>query len=263
MVKIIGLSGFAGSGKDHIANILVKEFSFVKIAFADEIKRTAQRWYDFSYDQLWGPSELRNKTDKRYIRLTKEQCEKFNDGISAWHQTETNQSVYEWLGLTLEEYKDFVEHGVVYLSVRYALQQLGTQAGRSFYENTWVDIVLRQTDQIFFSTHLATYTPEIGVVTSLSSHPGYQRISRVAGVVIPDVRFANEMQALGKKGGKVVRIKRNKATTLSGAATQHASETEQQAIPDSSFDHNFHNVEDPDILMKSIHEMMSKLNATS
>jgi dephospho-CoA kinase len=35
---IIGLSGYAQSGKDEIANILVKEYGYERIAFADSIR---------------------------------------------------------------------------------------------------------------------------------------------------------------------------------------------------------------------------------
>jgi len=35
---IIGLSGYARSGKDEVANILIEEFSFTRVAFADPIK---------------------------------------------------------------------------------------------------------------------------------------------------------------------------------------------------------------------------------
>ncbi len=35
---IIGLSGYAGSGKDEVAKILVKEYGFKRIAFADKVR---------------------------------------------------------------------------------------------------------------------------------------------------------------------------------------------------------------------------------
>ena len=35
---IIGLSGYARSGKDEVAKILVEEFGFVRVAFADKIR---------------------------------------------------------------------------------------------------------------------------------------------------------------------------------------------------------------------------------
>lgn len=35
---LIGLSGYAQSGKDSVAEVLVKDFGFIRIAFADKIK---------------------------------------------------------------------------------------------------------------------------------------------------------------------------------------------------------------------------------
>jgi cytidylate kinase len=39
---IIGLSGYAQSGKDTVANILVKQYGFTRVAFADKIRQLAQ-----------------------------------------------------------------------------------------------------------------------------------------------------------------------------------------------------------------------------
>jgi hypothetical protein len=36
---IIGLSGYAGSGKDEVAKILIKDYEFKRIAFADKIRK--------------------------------------------------------------------------------------------------------------------------------------------------------------------------------------------------------------------------------
>lgn len=65
---IVGISGQAGSGKDTIADFLVKDFSFCKIALADPIKRFCAEVFNFSEQQLWGPSQYRNGYDKRYLR---------------------------------------------------------------------------------------------------------------------------------------------------------------------------------------------------
>jgi len=63
---IIGLSGKAASGKDTIANEFVKEFGFIKISFADPVKRMAMEMFDFTPSQLWGDSFNRDKIDVRY-----------------------------------------------------------------------------------------------------------------------------------------------------------------------------------------------------
>jgi len=63
---IIGILGKAGSGKDTVADILVKNHGFVKIAFADPIKRFCMDVFDFSEEQMWGASEFRSEIDERY-----------------------------------------------------------------------------------------------------------------------------------------------------------------------------------------------------
>ncbi len=68
VMKIIGISGNSGSGKDVFADYLVSQYGFVKIAFADPMKRICKDVYDFSEDQLWGSREARNAGDPRYPR---------------------------------------------------------------------------------------------------------------------------------------------------------------------------------------------------
>lgn len=63
--NIICFSGMAGSGKDTIADLLVSK-NYLKIALADPLKRMAHCAFDFTIDQLWGPSNFRNEIDPRY-----------------------------------------------------------------------------------------------------------------------------------------------------------------------------------------------------
>jgi hypothetical protein len=49
--KLIGLSGFAGSGKDTLANILVNDYNFTKVSFADRLKDTVSTI--FGWDRSW------------------------------------------------------------------------------------------------------------------------------------------------------------------------------------------------------------------
>lgn len=63
---LIGLGGLAGAGKDTAAEALTERCGFVKIAFADPMKRFAMEMWNFTEEQLWGPSERRNAVDPRY-----------------------------------------------------------------------------------------------------------------------------------------------------------------------------------------------------
>lgn len=53
-------------------------------------------------------------------------------------------------------------------------------------------------------------------------------------VVISDIRFQNEVNAIRQAEGKLIRLLRG--TGLAGAAGQHKSETEMKGIPDTDFD---------------------------
>lgn len=65
---IISLTGNMGVGKDTMADYMVLQYGFVKISMADPFKRIAKEIYEFSDEQLWGPSSARNMDDTRYPR---------------------------------------------------------------------------------------------------------------------------------------------------------------------------------------------------
>ncbi len=68
MSAIISLTGNMGVGKDTMADYMVEKYGFVKVSMADPFKRIAKEVYEFSDEQLWGPSSARNQEDKRYPR---------------------------------------------------------------------------------------------------------------------------------------------------------------------------------------------------
>lgn len=208
---LIGIAGPAGSGKDTTADFLVKNHGFVKVAFADVLKRACREFFAFSDEQLWGPSERRNEPDLRYHRGQGFGQNEFGDQVAS-----------------------------PYLTPRHALQQLGTEFGRACYPNVWVDYALRIAKHLL-ETETLMYTANEGLVSRIeqTSMGEWHRDDEPApglpaGVVISDVRFLNEIHAIREAGGKVIRI--NRATSLSGVALQHRSEQEQLGVEDSAFD---------------------------
>lgn len=181
---LVGIAGLANSGKDTVADILVRRFSFVRVALADPMKRACREWFGWPADTLWGPSEMRNQT---WDRL---------GGLSA----------------------------------RKALQQLGTEFGRACYENVWVDYAIRTAEELL-STQ-CKYDP----VEGLTREPGpiQKRVRPLGGVVISDIRFPNELEAIHAAGGRVWKIVRPGAG-LVGEAASHASENALDGY-DSKFD---------------------------
>ena len=58
---LIGIAGAAGAGKDAVADFLVQDHGFVRVALADPLKRFAADVWGFTGAQLWGPSERRGE----------------------------------------------------------------------------------------------------------------------------------------------------------------------------------------------------------
>jgi hypothetical protein len=59
---IIGLLGNNRSGKDTIADYLVKNYNFKKYAFADQIKRVSKEVFGWSYETINNKDELDTET---------------------------------------------------------------------------------------------------------------------------------------------------------------------------------------------------------
>jgi hypothetical protein len=70
MTKLIGLMGAAGSGKDTVADILVKHHRWAKITLADPMKRACAEWFNWDAETLWGPSSARNEPHARLKGLS-------------------------------------------------------------------------------------------------------------------------------------------------------------------------------------------------
>lgn len=138
---IIGLVGFIGSGKGTVADILTRNHGFSKESFADAVKDAIAPIFGWERHLLEGDTLESRK----------------------WRE-----SPDEWW--TEKFGKPF--------SPRYALQLMGTEAGRNvFHTDLWVLSLLR-------------------------------RIDPAKNYVIADVRFPNEIDLIREHGGKVVRVKR-------------------------------------------------------
>jgi hypothetical protein len=219
---IIGLCGQAGVGKDTVADFLVKNNNFVKVAFADPLKRICRDVFDFSNEQLWGPSAKRNEPDLRYSRK-------------------------KTLGPPFGEGSFDIPIGGEFLTPRYALQILGTEWGRACYPNIWVEYALRIASGLLkkyvINEAIWRYDAQRGLYkTGAGYNPQYP--TTPSGVVIPDVRFLNEVIAIREAGGLVWKIERP-IPGLEGAAGQHASEQEQNSIPRELFTTTLNNNNGP------------------
>ncbi|UFD97999.1 deoxynucleoside monophosphate kinase [Streptomyces phage Pablito] len=166
---IIGLSGYARSGKNEAAEALV-QYGWRQAAFADKLRE-----FLYALDPLipghYGAGNLRLRTL-------------------------VDRTGWEYAKVTYPE-------------VRALLQRAGTEAGRKVLgANVWVDALFRDT-------------------------------ADAPALVITDVRFPNEAQAVADRGGVMIRVERpgvEPARDRMGRV--HVSET---ALDDWPFDHVLQN----------------------
>jgi len=227
--QIIGLCGLAGSGKDEVGKILVEKYGFVAIAIADPMKRFCKEVFDFSEEQLWGPSEERNRPDKRYVR---------------W--------VANIPHMLTEEALKLHPGGQVpqYLTPRHALQQLGTEWGRACYPDVWVDYTMR------VASDLLNFPLRYSRIRGMHQDEDGDEDIENRGVVITDVRLKAELDAVKKAGGWATRVIRPGYDSPVGV---HNTETEQTTIPDTEFNSLIINDKDLKELERQVHILMEVL----
>ena len=204
---IIGICGRAGAGKDTLADLLVQHYKFVKVSFADPLKRICAEVFDFTYDQLWGPSSMRNKPDERYPRH--------------WHNWSEDNDPYVCVCCGVKEVGD----SQCYLTPRYALQQLGTEWGRNCHPDVWLEHALKTAAKI----------EQGGYFYSAKSGLRIDHTIDARHVVIPDLRFENEVYRLRGAGARAIRLVRPFESAEAFFGT-HISENQLKDIPESVFD---------------------------
>ncbi len=180
-----GERGTSGAGKDTVVKYLIEKHDFVAVAIADSMKRFCVDLFGFRTEQLWSSDEKKNERDLRYQRP----------------YTDEEKCIVKSLGGkdALTVYREFPI--TRYLTPCYALQKLGDW-GRDCFEDVWINRVLKIIKAILDNGY--GYSFDKGL-----NHLGWFGDFYPRGVVIPDVRFINEMKAIKKADGKLIRIKRN------------------------------------------------------
>lgn len=262
-----GNKGSAGAGKDTVADRLVAKHGFVRIGFADPMKRFLAEVFDFSEEQLWGPSEKRNAPDERYLQghrniYDSESIRVAEDGrFLAQILAESEGRVASEEELRKGEEENFEKESCTYLTPRHALQQLGTEFGRACYEDVWVAYAMRVAQTLLKGTCL--YDPAKGLIAPTERDTRDRDYvpwgASIRGVVFNDLRFKNEMEYIKQNGGKVVRVRRPvEEVTISAS---HPSENDLNDVPDDAFDYVIHGQpNDVHDLQMRTDEMMDGLN---
>lgn len=118
MQTIVGLSGFARSGKDEAAAVLVNEFDFTRVAFADKLREFLYALNPLIDDTVY----IKNKNGDGFHPYD-------IGGERIYVQEVIDQ--FGWDGYKETPYKD---------EIRRLLQRLGTEAGRqTLWDSIWID----------------------------------------------------------------------------------------------------------------------------
>jgi hypothetical protein len=169
---IIGLSGYAKSGKDTVATMIQEYYA--------ESAGSGTTYTN------WQIKKFSGKLKVIASLLTGIPEEKFED-------QEFKQSC---LGIEWSYPVDIPEHGneMWDMSVREFLQRLGTDAVRNgLHTNAWVNALMAD-----YLTEERVY--DLG--------GGMKHVTPASKWIITDVRFPNEAQAIKDRGGVIVRIDR-------------------------------------------------------
>jgi hypothetical protein len=217
-MAIIGVFGYAGSGKDTVGKLIQYNMSRSRISIKEVIE-------DYSNNEWWMEEqsgwEIKKWAGKlKYIAtiLTGIPISKFEDQEfkktnlgPEWNITKQYESDAPWIAEGGESYEDP-------MTVRDLLQRLGTEAMREgLHTNVWVNALM------------ADYTPG----------PFYPDVpaedhAKLPNWIITDTRFPNEAQAIKDKGGMVIKVDRPGVGPVNG----HPSE---DALKDYNFDYVIHN----------------------
>ena len=193
-MRLIGILGQAGSGKDEVGKQLVQQ-GFYGLALADPMKIFLMHLFDWSWEQLWGGSKLRNVIDPRY-------------GFSP---RETLQHLgTEWARSRAPD-----------CHINFGLRRVAEICGDGRTEENWI-----VQDPLYQALPAA--------VIDQRWRRGHETpYDLLHGIYISDLRFRNEVEAVLNAGGEVYRIIRNARTnTTSTGLKKHASEEEQKTISD-------------------------------
>jgi hypothetical protein len=215
-MRLIGIVGQAESGKDTAADIFVEDESFAKIALADPLKRFLLTVFEFDHNSVFGPSEFRGTQ----FPMPDFTAPEVRDDVTyeALNQFSTSRRILDWL--------DAFSKGRETVSPRDALISLGTDWGRKLGPNLFIDILANQIVALNDKSRIA-YSKDKGAVVERYS-------STYKGVVVPDVRFENELNFIKENNGILIKIERN--TTLVKPFSGHASESDQKAFAPGLFD---------------------------
>ncbi len=241
-MSLIGISGKIGSGKDTVGKIIQ---SIINGDHKEGTLKVIQNNYSIP-DSNWEIKKFADKLKDIFcllIGFTREELESHDFknkelGEEWWYyKVYTSGNIYSYL-----EYKDMLPSPEYYLekhTPRTLMQLLGTECGRQIiHPNIWVNSLMSDYKPLCESR----CNPEQCTCEE-------DCIGKKSNWLITDMRFPNELQAIKDKGGIVLRINRNNATSkgidlhqkLEYEITGKGNHISETALDNSIFDYVIEN----------------------
>lgn len=167
---IFGIAGKLESGKDTVADYLVKGYGYTKMAFADNLKQLCISVFGITTDQCY-TTEGKFKEFEKPIRLSPKHC----TDIAVWLRRINNWPVKSENLFALDK---ILNQNIDFVSPRHLLQFVGTEIMRDCFD------------------------PDIHTKII------FERIKRedLTDVVISDARFENERKITREYGGHLILV---------------------------------------------------------
>ena len=121
---LIGISGKARSGKDTFTGMLLdalekKQASYIKMAYADDLKERVMKDFDLTYDQVYG--DLKEVPDHRYCKPGSSAAFSSNPYEAFW----TPREILQYMGT----------EGYRHIDSKFWIKQLFKKIDSSFIKN--------------------------------------------------------------------------------------------------------------------------------
>jgi len=237
---IIGINGYAGSGKDTVGTIIQYLQADTNIPLKGVLNKTPHHIWWLEERSGWEIKKWAGKLKDIASLLTGIPVENFED-----QEFKTTFLGPEWGTVTsnplnaIPVFSDIQFNHLI--SVREFLQKLGTDAIRDgLHTNAWVNALMSD-----YKKDLSECgTSKKGTVVKCSKYPNW---------IITDTRFPNEAEAIKKAGGIVIRVDRPGVKPIN----DHPSET---GLDDWKFDYKIANVSDIKALSLSVQMILEKEN---
>jgi hypothetical protein len=233
---IIGLSGYAGSGKDLTAKLIQYCCMKDKDIALEEVTHDSQSFI-LEMKSNWQIKKFSGPLKKIASILTGISIDKFED--QEFKKTNLGPEWNKTVRTFGEYYDGHVEDWTdtqTPMTVRDFLQKLGTDAIRDgLHPNAWVNAVM------------ARYKPEVFGYDANGSP-----VMSDQNWIFTDCRFPNEAQAIKDRGGVIIRIDRPGVKPVN----DHPSET---ALDNWDFDYKIFNASDIVSLNQSVSIVMEMI----